>query len=110
MALIYVCLSVAVFIYPQLGVRQRIRQEKVRVYLGLTGMLPNSTQAIVQSASNPERLSALLSSRAQVQALPEWPTGAGQHARLRLSAFMVIPLLSWVAAALVERLISWLLV
>lgn len=107
MASSYIALSVIVFVYPQLGIRQRIREEKGRVYSELTQMLPHSTHAVAQADSNPERLAALLSSRTQIQALPEWP--AGQHMRLQLGAYMMMPLMSWTAAAFVEQIVTWLI-
>jgi len=104
---IYTTLSITVFVLPQLGVRQRIRSEKGRVYNQLTQMLPNGTQTLQEADSNPERLAALLSSRNQIQALPEWP--AGQHTHIRLAMYLMVPLLSWSAAALVEEAIQRLI-
>lgn len=104
---IYIALSVAVFVLPQLGVRQRIRSEKGRVYSQLTQMLPDGQQTLTEAGSNPERLAALLSSRNQIQALPEWP--AGQHTHIRLAMYLMVPLLSWSAAALVEEAIQRLI-
>ena len=107
MALFYICLSVTVFVFPQLGIRERIREEKVRVCTELTRLLPQSAQATAQADNNPERFAALLSSRAQIQAIHEWP--AGQHTRLRLTVYLLVPLLSWSAAALMEEAISRLI-
>lgn len=107
MVLFYLCLSVTVFVFPQLGVRERIRNEKGLVYGQLTQLLPHSQETRVQADTNPERLAALLSSRNQIQSLPEWP--AGQHTRLRLTIYLMVPLLSWSAAALVEEMVSRLL-
>lgn len=104
---IYTTLSITVFVLPQLGVRQRIRSEKGRVYNQLTQMLPNGQQTLQEADSNPERLAALLSSRNQIQALPEWP--AGQHTHIRLAMYLMVPLLSWSAAALVEEAIQRLI-
>ncbi|MFK7974676.1 MAG: hypothetical protein AB8C02_00980 [Halioglobus sp.] len=104
---IYTALSITVFVLPQLGVRQRIRSEKGRVYSQLTQMLPDGRQALMEADSNPERLAALLSSRNQIQALPEWP--AGQHTHIRLAMYLMVPLLSWSAAALVEEAIQRLI-
>lgn len=103
----YTALAIAVFVLPQLGVRQRIRGEKGRLYNQLTLMLPDGQQTLAEADSNPERLAALLSSRNQIQALPEWP--AGQHTHIRLALYLMIPLLSWSAAALVEEAIQRLI-
>ncbi|MEZ5501669.1 MAG: hypothetical protein R3E50_03040 [Halioglobus sp.] len=105
--LIYMVLAVAVFIFPQLGIRERVRMEKDRVYEQLTQMLPNPSEAIAQANANPERLAGLLSARAQVRDVTEWP--AGQDAQLRLAFYLMVPLLSWSAAALTEQLVSRML-
>ncbi|GEM_PF-955301 len=107
MVIIYICLSITVFVFPQLGVRERIRAEKARVSEQLTTLLPASHQTIEMAQSDPQRLAALLSARADIQAVSEWP--AGQLTRFRLALYLLVPLLSWSAAALVEELISHLL-
>ena len=103
----YMCLSVAVFTFPQLGIRERIRAEKARVSEQLTSLLPQSHETFELAQSDPQRLAALLTTRADIQAVSEWPTG--QLTRLRLVLYLLVPLLSWSAAALVEELISHLL-
>ena len=45
--------------------------------------------------------------RSQVEAFPTWPFGTG--ALLRLGLYGVIPVLGWVAAALVERVVDLVL-
>ena len=42
--------------------------------------------------------------RSQVEAFPTWPFGT--RALLRLALYGVIPVLGWVAAALVERVVD----
>jgi hypothetical protein len=107
MVISYILLSITVFTFPQLGVRQRVRTEKARVSEQLTSLLPTSHQAFELAHSDPQRLAALLSARADIQAVPEWPTGQLTH--LRLAIYLLVPLLSWSAAALVEELISRML-
>ena len=107
MVITYICLSITVFIFPQLGIRERVRAEKARVSEQLTSLLPASHQTAELAQSDPQRLAALLSTRADIQAVSEWPTG--QLTRLRLALYLLVPLLSWSAAALVEELISRLL-
>lgn len=104
---VYLSIAITVFVLPQLGVRQRIRGEKGRVCSQLTQMLPSAQQTLLEADANPERLAALLSSRHQIQGLPEWP--AGQHTHIRLAIYLMVPLLSWSAAALVEEVISRLI-
>ena len=107
MVITYICLSITVFVFPQLGVRERVRAEKAQLGEQLTSLLPTSRQAVELARSDPQRLAALLSARADIQAVSEWPTG--QLTRLRLAFYLLVPLLSWSAAALVEELISRLL-
>lgn len=104
---LYLSLAMTVFLFPQLGIRERIATEKIRICTQITNLLPSSSGTIFHAEANPERLAALLSSRSQIEALSEWP--AGQHTRLKLFLYLLIPLLSWVAAALVEELVSKLL-
>ena len=66
MASFYICLTITAFIFPQLGIRDRIREEKSRVCIELTQLL-------------------------------------------RLTVYLLVPLLSWSAAALVEEAISRLI-
>jgi hypothetical protein len=107
MVAFYISLSISVFVFPQLGIRQRVRIEKSRVSGLFTQMLPSGAQTIKVADTNPERLAALMSSRAQIQVLPEWPVG--QHTNVRLIAYLLVPLLSWSAAAMVEETVSMLL-
>ncbi|MDX1734593.1 MAG: hypothetical protein R3228_09500 [Halioglobus sp.] len=107
MVLAYVCLSIAAFVFPQLGVRRRIRDKKDAVCDEITSLLPGSGEIMPRTKANPERMAALLSSRNEIRAIPEWP--AGQHTRIRLTLYLLVPLLSWSAAALVEEVVSWLL-
>jgi hypothetical protein len=100
----YVGLSITMFIYPQLGVRERVRAEKARVSQQLTSLLPTSGQTVALAQSDPQRLAALLTARADIQAVSEWPTGHLTH--MRLAFYLLVPLLSWSGAALVEELIS----
>jgi hypothetical protein len=103
----YICLSVGVFIFPQVGVREHIHSKKDRLSEELTLLLPSANSAGSLAGHNPERVAAILSTRSQIQAIPEWP--AGQHTRLRLAVYLLVPLLSWSAAALVEEFVSHLL-
>lgn len=107
MVSLYLSLAMIVFLFPQLGIRERIATEKTRICMQITDLLPSSSGTIFHAEANPERLAALLSSRSQIEALSDWP--AGQHTRLKLFLYLLIPLLSWVAAALVEELVSQLL-
>ena len=105
--IIYMSLAITVFVFPQLGIRERVVVEKARICDELTRALPSSCEVVEQAELNPGRLSGLLNTRAQIQNIPEWP--AGQLIQIRLLFYLVVPLLSWSAAALVEELISRIL-
>jgi len=101
---IYMGLAVSVFIFPQLGVRAQLRAEKARLSEQLNALLPDPAQALELAHADPQRLAALLTTRADIQAVPEWPTG--HLTRTRLGLYLLVPLFSWSGAALVEELIS----
>lgn len=103
-AMLYVGLALVAFVIPQLGIRARIRKEKESVSNRLAALLPTFHQTVDEAGRSPERLAALLSVRARVHSTPEWPSG--EHTRVRLAIYLLVPLLSWSAAALVEELIS----
>ena len=107
MVIAYICLSVIVFIFPQLGIRKRVRAEKALVCQQLTLMLPVSIESCELAQCDHQQMAALLSTRDHIQSISEWPIG--QSTRLRLAFYLFVPLFSWSAAALVEELISRLL-
>ncbi|MEZ5570769.1 MAG: hypothetical protein R3E64_02000 [Halioglobus sp.] len=107
LVLVYVTLAITVFSFPQLGIRERIRTEKARICNELTNLLPSSRDIVEQVDANPSLLAGPLTARAMIQDVPEWP--AGQLTQLRLAFYLLVPLLSWSAAALVEEIISRML-
>lgn len=104
---LYVCLSVAAYLFPQLGVREAILREKEEVCGELSAMLPPPEQAVETSVREPERFAALLGSLGHIQSIPDWPSGHSN--RLRFLVYLAVPLLAWSAAALVEEVISRLI-
>jgi hypothetical protein len=52
-------------------------------------------------------LADLLAYRNLVRETPEWPIGTSSYTRFAL--YLLIPVLSWAAAALVERLVNALI-
>jgi hypothetical protein len=97
-------LSGAALLLPLRGVRARIqeakRQELARVHAAIRGE-PGALQGSPLARRPVPGLAELLAWREAVQAVPEWPIDTGT--RLRLAAFLGIPLLSWLGGALVER-------
>lgn len=103
MLVIYLGITLAAFVYPQLGIRRNMRRQKQRVAEQITGQLPVAQHGALDT-DTADQLAALLAVRTHIQSLPDWPIG--QHTRIRLALYLFIPLLSWVAAALVEELVS----
>ena len=97
-----------VFAFPLWGVHTRLRDERAaelaRVNAAIRGdrsaLRDSLVAADAASLSTPE----MLLYRSQVEAFPTWPFGT--RALLRLALYGVIPVLGWVAAALVERVVD----
>lgn len=106
MLALYLSITIAAFIYPQLGIRANMRAKKLLVSEQITCQLPYLQGKAISEDTDLERLASLLAIRSHIQSLPDWPIG--QHARVRLALYLLIPLLSWVAAAVVEELVSQL--
>ena len=56
---------------------------------------------VLAAADGPDRTDRLMAYRERIRAVPEWPFGVGAAPRALL--YVALPLLSWIAAALVER-------
>ncbi len=104
MLVLYLAITLAAFVYPQLGIRRNMHQHKGLAADKITQQLPFVKQGELATGFNPEQYAAMLAVRSHIQTLPDWPIG--QHTRLRLVLYLFIPLFSWVAAALVEELVS----
>jgi len=101
LSLPWVLLGLATLLIPFWGLRHRIRDAKLAALAGDAGALGGSP--IGRDAG---RLTAvdLLAYRDRVESLREWPIDASVVGRLGL--YLLIPLASWVGAALVERLVD----
>jgi hypothetical protein len=107
MLVIYLAITMAAFVYPQLGIRRNMRGQKHLVAEQITSQLPYVKNGLLDTGTDADRIASLLAVRSHIQSLPDWPIG--QHTRVRLTLYLFIPLLSWVAAALVEEFVSRLL-
>ena len=101
-------IAMLVFVVPVRSVHARIRVAKRAELRGLDDQI-----RLVRARSGrgldptPGRLADLLALRAHVADLPEWPFDTRTLRRFAL--YLMIPLGSWVAGALVERGIDWIL-
>ena len=62
---------------------------------------------VLEEQDGPERANRLIAYRERIQRVPEWPFAVGTAPRAIL--YVARPLLSWIAAALVERALGALL-
>jgi hypothetical protein len=104
-------LAVLGLLAPLSGLRSRIvdakRRELARVDRAIRGHTGALAGSDVPAESDVLRLVGLLAYRREVEAVPEWSLDA--PALRRFAFYLALPLASWVAAALVERLVDLVL-
>lgn len=90
---------------PLRGVHRRITQAKAAELEWVdTRLREQRTVLKTGQARTSGDLSDLASYRDLVRAVPDWPIGASGYVRFAL--YLLIPVVSWAAAALVERLVD----
>lgn len=100
-------LGVASLILPCFGVHQRLRQAKRTELARLRAAIEARSEALFSAGPDPDddsRLPALLAYESRVQQAGEWPFDT--PTLLRFALLVLIPIASWVAGALVERLVD----
>lgn len=99
----------AAFLLPLRGVHSRVRQAKDDELAWLNGQILEQRKTLRQGSMEGRRgsLADLLTYRDLVREVPDWPIGTSSYARFVL--YLLIPVLSWAAAALVERLVNTLI-
>ncbi len=99
----------AALLLPLRGVHSRVRQAKEDELAWLDGRILVQRKSLrngsIEQASG--NLADLLTYRDLVRDVPDWPIGTSSYARFVL--YLLIPVLSWAAAALVERLVNALI-
>lgn len=104
-------LSGSLLLLPSLGVRRRVAQakaaEEARVARALRGEPGALDDSPIGHEAERLRMVDLLAYRAMVADLREWPIAYGQWRRV--GVYMLIPLATWTAKALVERIVGSLL-
>jgi hypothetical protein len=99
--------NVATLVIPMRGVHERLRAAKREELARVNAAIRGEPGALRGSPlGDRERLSLadLLAWRAFVEAVPEWPIDLPTLGRF--AAFVVVPLLGWVGAALVEHVLE----
>ncbi len=125
LALLSCCMAAVLIWMPLININRRMRElkrvELVRVLAEIERDRNSLTTSLQHASSHPgagqhtaaqdtalaaiaSRLTALLAYRDAVRQAPEWPIGISNSSRIVV--LMVLPVLGWVAAALVERLLG----
>ena len=100
-SVIYLTLFLAAALYlPLSGARRGIRAAKQAELDRIAADLGDHHD-VLAGADGPDRVDRLMAYRERIRAVPEWPFGVGTAPRALL--YVALPLLSWIAAALVER-------
>ena len=89
--------ALIVLILPMWGIHRAVAAAKARE-------LDRLTTSLSQMERDGERFLLLSMYRRQIADVPEWPVSAGSASRVLF--YVVIPPLAWVAAALVQNLVS----
>jgi hypothetical protein len=101
-------LGLACLILPALGIHGRLQQAKraelTRVRAAIEKRRESLFEAEASMTSRAAELPALLAYEARIQQVSEWPFDPSTL--LRFSLFVLIPLASWVAGAIVERVVD----
>ncbi len=98
---------VFIFLTPLLPIRKRIRKCKSQELESIQARINHLTATKSNLAENEEILSELqplLNYRREVKQIPEWPFDS--PVVFRLVFYLTIPPASWVASALIERLVD----
>jgi hypothetical protein len=95
-------------VLPVRGAHRAIRAAKNAELLAVRAEIARARSAAIgggtESVEDATRLGGLLAFEARIAGVPEWPFDAGTFVRFAL--FLALPLGSWIAGALVERVIS----
>lgn len=106
-----IAIASAALLLPTRGVHRRIvrlkRSELERVDAAIRGERGALRKSKLAEQADSVSLADLIAYRGLIQAVPEWPFDASVVGRLGF--YLLIPLGSWIGAALVERLVNLLL-
>lgn len=98
--------AVAALLLPVRSLRRRIRASKARELAWIESELQRLHRALRDDAraASPGRLADLCTLEARIRAVREWPLEPSTL--LRFAFYLLIPLGSWFAGAMVERLVN----
>ena len=92
------------FFIPLRGIRKTIREEKQKAITALDHQIAECQDLTSMDENELSSLDALLALRDRINAVSAWPLGLAGVKRVMI--YVVIPPLTWSAAAIVEMLIS----
>jgi len=96
-----------IFLVPLLPIRKRIKNSKVHELEAIQNRINQLTKDdhnLVENKETLSQLQPLLDYRREIQHVAEWPFDS--PALVRLLFYLFIPPLTWVGAALIERLVD----
>ena len=101
--ILFACFMISAVYLPLSGARLAIRAAKQAELARVSEQLGHHDEVLVAS-DGLERADRLMAYRERVESVAEWPFGVG--AAPRAFFYVTLPLLSWIAAALVERALA----
>jgi hypothetical protein len=103
--------TIALAIIPMMSIRNRISQEKdlelARIQKAMHGDSTALSDSAISRDADHVGFTELVLYRQMIQDVNEWPVDFPIF--IRLTIYVVIPLLAWIGAALVERLVDFVL-
>ncbi len=97
----------SIFLIPLLPIRAKIKSRKSEELASIQhqiNQITGSHDSLIENDAALQRLQPLLDYRREVHQVPEWPFDS--PAFFRLMFYLFIPPLTWVGAALIERLVD----
>lgn len=109
MGIAVLLVSGAALLLPLRGVRARVQQAKTEELAWADARIQELRSSLRHGSAREAhgRLADLVAWRRLVADVPEWPITASS--KVRFALYLLIPLLSWAAAAIVERIVDALI-
>jgi hypothetical protein len=100
---LFTLLLLAAVYLPLSGARLAIRDAKLSELTRIAAKVGHHSE-VLDTQDGPERASGVMAYRERIQGVSEWPFSVGTAPRAIL--YIALPFLSWIAAALVERVLG----
>ena len=99
--------GVATLILPARGLHANIRERKREELVRIRAAIASERASLFSSTERspvPPQMSAMLAYESRIASVREWPFDTSTLSRFAL--FLLIPLVSWIGGALVERAVN----